>query len=209
MHPTKSQSLALLNNVTETPEIRGLVAHCLCVGNTAGKIAETLNKSGQDLDVEKIYCLGYLHDYGKTRDPSITHTIAGYNLLKELNFPEEYCNVCLLHHHINNDPDCVPCTLPDPEREKFLIDTIKTHDFTLEEKIIGFCDSICLFYPTTIEKRFIDCMSRHGVCSGTKSRIIATVNLKKELDAMLGFNLYELFPEIKSKIFDPCWEGWN
>lgn len=209
MHPTKTQVLQMLDEIVETPEIRGLVAHCRCVGNTAGKIAEALNDAGQNLNVEKIYCLGYLHDYGKIRDPGIAHTIAGYHLLHKLGFADDYCNICLIHHHINNDPNCVPCTLPDPEKEQLLIDTIKTHEFTLEDKLICFCDNICLFYPTTIEKRLIDCISRHGVCSGTQSRIQATIKFKKELDEMLGFNVYELFPEIKSKIFDSCWEDWE
>lgn len=207
MTPTKAQALQMLNKVVETPEIRGMVAHCRCVGDTAGKIAEALNQAGQNLNVEKVYCLGYLHDYGKIRDPSITHTIAGYHLLRELGFADDYCNICLIHHHINNDPNCVPCTLPDPEKEQLLIDTVRSHRWTLEDKLVSFCDGICLFYPTTIEKRFIDCISRHGVCGGTQSRIQTTLKFKQELDTMLGFNLYELFPEIKAKIFDPCWEN--
>ncbi len=206
MRPTKSQALQMLEDAKLNPDFSGVARHCLCVGNTAGKIAKALNQAGQNLDTERVYCLGYLHDYGKTQDFSVTHTTSGYYLLKNLGFDDDFCTICLIHHHINNDPNCVTCTLPDPKTEKFLIDTVAHHHFTLEEKLIGFCDSICLYYPTTIEKRLVDCLSRHGTCSGTQSRIQALFELKSEIDTLLGYDLYELFPTVKDKILDPCWD---
>lgn len=41
------------------------INHCLCVGDSAGKIARALNDKGYNVDVDKTITLGYLHDIGK------------------------------------------------------------------------------------------------------------------------------------------------
>ena len=52
----------------------------------------------------------------------------------------------------------------------------------------------------TIDKRMNDLLTRHGVYKNTHYHIIETNKLKKSFDDMLGYNLYDLFPEIKENL---------
>ena len=59
------------------------IEHCICVGNSAGKIAEALNKKGINVDTDKAITLGYLHDIGKYNGESHGHVMRGYEYLKD------------------------------------------------------------------------------------------------------------------------------
>ena len=50
----------------------------------------------------------------------------------------------------------------------------------------------------TIDKRLIDIIIRKGAYSNTQYHIIETYKLKEYFDNLLGYNLYNLFPEIKN-----------
>jgi putative nucleotidyltransferase with HDIG domain len=176
------------------------IDHSICVGNTAGIIAKSLLDKGYKVDVDKTITLGYIHDIGKYNGESNGHVIRGYNYLKEKGYDEEYCNVCLTHSYLNNDVLCTAGGIPEdiPFRTNF----IKNHKYTLEEKIINLCDLMC---PSgnkvfTIDKRLIDIMIRRGTYSNTQYHIKETYKLKEYFDELLGYNLYDLFPEIKNNL---------
>ena len=40
------------------------IDHCICVGDTAGKIAKALEEKGYNIDVDKAIAIGYVHDIG-------------------------------------------------------------------------------------------------------------------------------------------------
>lgn len=171
-------------------------------GQTAGKIAEALNEKGYNLDVDKAITLGYVHDIGKYTDKSHGHAIMGYEYLKEQGYDDEYCNICLTHSYLNNDIMCTAGGVPDPNENPFLAEFIKNHEYTMEEKIINLCDLMCpqggkVF---TIDKRLIDIMLRRGAHSNTQYHVTETYKLKEYFDNLLGYNLYELFPEIKENL---------
>ena len=52
----------------------------------------------------------------------------------------------------------------------------------------------------TIDKRLIDLILRKGAYSNTQYHVKETYNLKKYFDDLLGYNLYDLFPEIKENL---------
>ena len=92
--------------------------------------------------------------------------------------------------------------VPDPKSNPFLTEFIKNHEYTTEEKIINLCDLMC---PQggkvyTIDKRLIDIMIRRGAYSNTQYHIKETYKLKEYFDNLLGYNLYDLFPEIKENL---------
>lgn len=211
MTPTKTEIVTLLQNAKRATTNPGWLAHSLAVGDTAGKIAIALNQAQAEssgplfpetfpLDVDKIIKMGYLHDIGKIVDPVWKHPVNGYTYLKEHGYPAEYCDVCMVHHYINNDPNCTFSTLPDPEDDKIMIDFVKNHQFTFEEKLIALSDAMCTVEVTTLDKRIVDVLSRHGTNPHTGERIAATVQLKEYIDLLLGYNLYDLFPEIKERL---------
>ena len=178
------------------------IDHCICVGDSAGRLAKALNEKGYNIDVDKAITLGYIHDIGKYNGESRGHVMRGYEYLKNKGYDEEYANICLTHSYLNNDILCTAGGVPDKEKNPFLTDFIKNHEYTIEEKLINLCDLMCpqgnkVF---TIDKRLIDIMIRRGAYSNTQYHIKETYKLKQYFDDLLGYNLYDLFPEIKENL---------
>lgn len=169
------------------------INHSICVGNSAGKIAEKLN-----LDVDYAKTLGYIHDIGKSVGEFKEHVMNGYKYIKELGYDDEYANICLTHSYLNNDVYCTAGGIPRdiPFRTEF----IKNHEYTIYEKIINLCDLMCTDVNMTVDKRLIDIMSRRGAYENSQYHIKETYKLKKYIDEQLGFNVYDLFPSIKDNL---------
>lgn len=178
------------------------IGHCICVGDSAGRIAKALKDKGIDVDVEKAIILGYIHDIGKNNGKFHGHVMEGYNYLKEKGYDDEFCNICLTHSYLNNDIVCTAGGVPNPEDNPFLTDFIKKHQYTIEEKIINLCDLMCPQSGKvyTVDKRLIDIMTRRGAYSNTQYHIKETYKLKEYFDNLLGYNVYDLFPEIKENL---------
>ena len=176
MKLTSIEARKILENARRKAESTGWIDHSICVGDSAGRIAEALNKKGYDLDIDKAITLGYIHDIGKMVGPFHGHVMNGYEYMKNQGYDEEYCNICLTHSYLNNDINCTAGGIPDdiPFRTNF----IKNHEYTLYEKIINLCDLI----------------------SNTQYHIKETYKLKEYFDNLLGYNLYDLFPEIKDNL---------
>ena len=176
------------------------IGHSICVGDCAGKLAKALQKKGIEVDIDKTIALGYIHDIGKYNGESSGHVMRGYEYLKEKGYDDEYCNICLTHSYLNNDVLCTAGGIPDDI--SFRTEFIKNHEYTIEEKIINLCDLMCpqtgVVY--TIDKRLIDIMMRRGAYSNTQYHIKETYKLKEYFDNLLGYNLYNLFPEIKDNL---------
>lgn len=189
MKLTSEEALNMLENARGKTASDGWIDHSICVGNTAGTIAMQLG-----LDIEKAKTLGYIHDIGKSVGEFSNHVLNGYKYMKNLGYDDEYANICLTHSYLNNDYMCVAGGIPDdvPFRTEF----IKTHQYTMYEKIINLCDLMCLKNPITLEKRLIDLIVRYGVHENTVYHIKEAQKLKKYFDDILGYNVYELFPNI-------------
>lgn len=178
------------------------IKHCINVGNSAGRIAKALNNNGVDVNIDKAITLGYIHDIGKYNGVSKGHVMRGYEYLKSIGVDDEYANICLTHSYLNNDIICTAGGVPDPHNNLFLTDFIKNHEYSIEEKIINLCDLMCpqdtkVF---SVDKRLIDIMLRRGTYSNTQYHIKETYKLKEYFDNLLGYNLYDLFPEIKENL---------
>lgn len=193
MKLTSNQALEMLDSARGKTESDGWINHSICVGSSASKIADALN-----LDTEFAKTLGYIHDIGKLVGEFSSHVMNGYNYLKTLGYDDEYCNICLTHSYLNNDIYCTAGGIPSdiPFRTEF----IKNHEYTIYEKIINLCDLMCTNIVNTIDKRLIDIMIRRGVYENTQYHIKETYKLKEYFDNLLGYNLYNLFPEIKENL---------
>ena len=178
------------------------IDHCLAVGNNAGRLAKALKEKGMEIDVDKTITLGYLHDIGKYNGESHGHVMRGYEYLKEKGYDDEFCNICLTHSYLNNDIVCTAGGVPNPEDNPFLTNFIKTHEYTIEEKLINLFDLMCPQSSKvfTVDKRLIDIMIRRGAYSNTQYHVKETYKLKEYFDNLLGFDLYDLFPEIKENL---------
>lgn len=201
MKLTSDNALKLLkeSKIKDTDEL--WIQHCICVGNTASKIAEALN-----LDSEYDKTLGYIHDIGKRFKESggvFPHAINGYNYLKSLGYDEDYAGICIKHSFLNNDIDCIANDRDETDRTnpnfQFFKDYIKK-DYTIYEKIINLCDLMCTQKISTIDKRIINILLRHGAHAKTQYHLEQAYKLKEYFDNLLGYNLYNLFPEIKNNL---------
>ncbi len=190
---TPDEALKMLEEAKKTASCTGWIKHSKCVGDAAGVIAKALN-----LDVDKAKTLGYIHDIGKSVGPFENHVMNGYEHLKKLGYDDEYCNICLTHSYLNNDIVCTAGGIPKdiPFRTKF----IKEHEYTIYEKIINICDLMCTKVVNTVNKRLVDIIIRRGAYSNTQYHIKETYKLKEYFDNLLGYNLYDLFPEIKDNL---------
>ena len=178
------------------------IEHCICVGDSAGRLAKALNEKGYNVDVDKVIALGYAHDIGKYNGESRGHVMRGYEYLKNKGYDDEYANICLTHSYLNNDVTCTAGGGPKREDNPFLTDFIENHEYTIEEKLINLFDLMC---PQggkvyTVDKRLIDIMLRRGAYSNTQYHVKETYKLKEYFDNLLGYNLYDLFPEIKNNL---------
>ena len=202
MKLTSNQALKMLENFRGTTQNDRWIDHCICVGETAGKIAKALTEKGYNVDIDKTITLGYVHDIGKYNGISHGHVMRGYEYLKEKGYDEEYCYICLTHSYLNNDIICTAGGVPDSNENPFLTEFIKNHEYTMEEKIINLCDLMCPqgVKVFTIDKRLIDIMIRRGAYPNTQYHIKETYKLKEYFDNLLGYNLYDLFPEIKDNL---------
>lgn len=190
MELTVEEALKLLENFKGKVEDTTWIAHSICVGNIAGRIAEKLN-----LDKEKAKAWGYIYDIGKGIAEFQNHPLQGYKYLKNLGYDDEYANICLTHLYLNNDINCVAAEMNSKNIE-FIEEFIKKHEYTIYDKLITLCDLISMKVNLTLEKRLIDIYDRRWVHKNTVYNLREAQKLKKEFDEMLGYNLYKLFPEI-------------
>jgi len=202
MKLTANQALQLIENFRGKNENDRWIDHCVSVGNTAGKIAGALKDKSYNIDVDKTIALGYVHDIGKYTDKTHKHDIKGYEYLIGKGYDEDYCNICLTHSYLNNDITCTAGGVPDITENPFLTNFVKNHEYTIEEKIINLCDLMCppggkVF---TVDKRLIDLILRREAHSNTQYHVKETYKLKEYFDDLLGYNLYDLFPEIKENL---------
>ena len=196
MKLTSEKALELLNEARGMAKDDYWIEHSICVGNTAAVIAKALN-----LDEDMAKTLGYIHDIGKRNGYGpgvIPHGIGGYEYLLNLGYDEDYVSICLTHSYLNNDINCVAGGIPNKDRYKynFVKDFVKEHEYTILEKLINLCDLMCCKETMTMEKRLINLALRYGVFSNTVYHLTEAQKLKQYFDDMLGYNLYQLFPDI-------------
>lgn len=187
---TKAKALELLNEESENPINLNWIAHCKCVGETAGTIAKAL---GQDYDLAE--ALGLVHDIGKRNTREVLfHDIIGYEYMKSLGFSDKYAAICLTHSYLNHDDTCVAGGyLPENE---FRTEFIRKHEYTECEKIINLCDLMCTTKRLTMEARMIDLLSRKGIHENSAYHLKEALKLKKYFDEQIEGGIYRLFPDL-------------
>lgn len=197
------KALMLLNDCKGMAKNDDWILHSICVGDAAGIIAKSLN-----LDEDYAKTLGYIHDIGKrfgwnSYEGVIPHAINGYNYLKSLGYGDKYAGICIKHSFLNNDINCLAndrdYTDSTNKNYNFIKEYISS-EYSIYEKIINLCDLMCTTKLQSLEKRLIDLLLRHGVYTNTHYHIKEAIKLKEYFDSLLGYNVYDLFPEIKENL---------
>ncbi len=157
-----------------------IAAHC----------AEKIAKQCSDLDPEKAYILGLLHDIGrKFGIRHLGHVSDGYSYMMSLGY-EDAAKICLTHSFHNQTIDGYVGNFDTTKEELILIqDTLKTVVMDDYDRLIQLCDSIAgaeqiLF----IEDRMNDVRQRYGAYPQEKWD--CNLKLKKYFEEKMGKDLY-------------------
>ncbi len=120
-----------------------------------------------------------------------------------MNYDDNYAEICIKHSFLNNDINCLANDrdYTDSSNKDFkFVREIVQKEYSTYDKIINLCDLMCTTEINTIEKRLIDILIRHGIYKNTHYHLIETLKLKEYFNNLLGYNLYDLFPELRNNL---------
>ncbi len=168
----------------------GWIQHSYNVAYLAEKIAGLCN-----MDVDKAYCFGLLHDIGRRNgNMQSRHIIDGYKYMKSLGCNEE-ARICLTHTFQYKDIDGIydswDCEKEDIEFVKDYLDKVEFNDY---DKLIQLCDAVSLANGFCyIEKKMVSAVRKFGFKDTTIEKWNAIFELKDYFDQKTGIDIYTLF----------------
>lgn len=166
------------------------IEHSKVVANCSKAIAEKCD----NLDSNKAYVLGLLHDIGRREGVTdMRHIIDGYKFM-EIKGYDECARICLTHsfpyqdiraYNGHNDCNC--------EETKFIEAFLSKTQYDDYDKLIQLCDALALPCGATyIEKRLVDVVLRRGFNDFTVPKWKAFFELKDYFDSKTGVDVYRL-----------------
>ena len=166
--------------------------HSLAVARAAELLADQL----PGLDKNMAYVLGSLHDIGRRFGVTgMRHVYDGYLFLKEMGF-DDAAQINLTHSFPIKQVQAVfgkwDCT---DDELSFIQSYLDSVEYTLYDRLIQLCDSLAL--PEgfcLIEKRFVDVALRYGVNEFTVTKWKAYLEIKQEIERLLGHSIYDVLP---------------
>lgn len=165
--------------------------HSHGVGEAAEKIAAHI----PDMDSEKAFALGILHDYGKRIKQSVEnvfHGREGYEAMLEMGYPE-VAQICLTHtfpdQDFNEEQYSFPQEWKDWAREK--LRDVKYTDYDL---LIAFCDKLFEeMKMVSVEDRVDAIVKRYNLAQNQKEILLEqSLRLKKYFDSRVGGDIYQI-----------------
>lgn len=163
-------------------------AHSRCVAECAGKIAEACG----DMDVEKAYVLGLLHDIGrKFGARHLGHVYDGWKYMEWLGYPEAG-RICLSHSFVCQSLELYIGKfdiLPDQEKE--LRGALVKLEYDDYDRLIQLCDAIgTADGVVTMEERMQDVRNRYGNYPEEKWK--KNLALREYFERRIGGGIYDL-----------------
>ncbi len=162
--------------------------HCRVAAHCAEKIAEACT----DLDSDKAYILGLLHDIGrKFGVRHLGHVSDGYSYMMSLGY-DEVAKICLTHSFNNQTTKEYIGTFDTSDEELELINTslaaVIMDDY---DRLIQLCDALAGSEGVLdMEERMKDVKSRYG--KYPKNKWKANIKLKEYFETKTGKNIYDL-----------------
>lgn len=185
MLPTREEAIELVREgLSCNPGPWG--KHCLTVAHCAEKIACACG----DMDSEKAFILGLLHDIGrKFGVRHLGHVLDGYTYMKELGY-DEVAKICLTHSFNNHTVDEYIGKFDVSEEELILIKN--ELDKTIYDEydwLIQLCDSLAgADGVLDIEERMNDVKKRYGFYPQDKWD--SNIRLKHYFEEKMNKNIY-------------------
>ncbi len=191
MMPTREKALELLTEAEKcNPGAWGdhsrVAAHC----------AEKIAQECDDLDPDKAYILGLLHDIGrKFGVRHLGHVSDGYSYMSSLGY-DEVAKVCLTHSFNKLTTDVYIGKFDTTDEELRLIqDTLKVVVIDEYDKLIQLCDSIAGSEGVLdIEERMNDVKRRYGFYPQEKWD--NNLKLKRYFEEKMGKDIYSVVGKV-------------
>lgn len=175
-----------------------------------GLAAEIISEKCGNINPEKAYVLGLLHDIGRRCGVTARrHSVDGYNYVMGKEW-DEVGRICLTHSF----------PVPDFEKEigkndmstqesKFVREFLCEITYDDYDKLMIVCDSLadaqgfCM-----LEKRFVNTTRRYGVFPFTVERWNATFEMKEYFEHKMNCSIYDILPNVKETTFvdAPLWK---
>ena len=159
-----------------------VVAHC----------AEKIAQECDDMDSNKAYILGLLHDIGrKFGVRHMGHVSDGYSYMMSLGY-DEVAQICLTHSFNNQTTNEYIGKFDTTDMElKMIQDALKSVVIDEYDRLIQLCDSIAGTEGVLdIEERMRDVKRRYG--SYPQEKWDYNLALKKHFEEKIGKDIYEV-----------------
>ena len=187
MLPTREEALKLIRDgLLFNPGPWG--KHCLTAAHCAEKIASACG----DMDVEKAYILGLLHDIGrKFGVRHLGHVYDGYVYMKSLGY-DEVAKICLTHSFNNHTIDEYIGKFDVTDEELTIIKTELAKTIYDEyDRLIQLCDCLAGAEGVLdIENRMNDVKKRYGFYPQDKWN--SNMNLKQYFEGKMNKDIYPI-----------------
>lgn len=185
MLPTRAEAERLLSEA-ETCNPGAWGNHSRVAAHCAEKIAQQCG----DLDADKAYILGLLHDIGrKFGTRHLGHVSDGYLYMKSLGY-DEAAKICLTHSFNTGTIDGYIGKFDTTEEElKVIQDALAAVIVDEYDMLIQLCDSIAGAEGVlTIEERMTDVKNRYG--SYPEEKWNKNLEIKKHFEEKMGKHIY-------------------
>ena len=163
-------------------------------GRTAGACARKIAERCKDLDGDRAYAMGLLHDIGRREGVmDMKHIICGYRFMKAMGYVD-IARICLTHSFpykniksYNGKNDC------SEEETIFIKDFLEQREYDDYDRLIQLCDAVSFPKGSTyIEKRLVDVVMRRGFNDLTIPKWKAFFDLKAYFDEKAGEDIYKI-----------------
>ena len=186
-YPQRSEALEILSEA-EKLNPGPWVEH----SKNVARCAEAIANECEDLDGEKAYILGLLHDVGRrVGKGQLMHVYYGWRYMLELGYPD-VAKVCLSHSYNTHDmkDDMAVCDISD-EQYNELVNALKTCVYDEYDMLIQFCDSIAMAEGVVdICKRMSDIKRRYG--SYPQPKWDRNIELLEYFSKKVDGNIYDI-----------------
>ena len=156
--------------------------------------ARAISEECDDMDSEKAYVLGLLHDIGRREGVTdMRHIIDGYKYMMKGDH-DECARICMTHSFpykkikaYNGKNDC------DEIETRFIEKFLSNIEYNDYDKLIQLCDALAMPNGATyMEKRLVDVVLRRGFNEFTVLKWKAFFELKDYFDRKTGTDIYKL-----------------
>lgn len=167
--------------------------------------AQLIAGRSAELDPERAYVLGLLHDIGRRFGVTgMRHALDGYLFLSELGYAGAG-RACLTHSYpVREEPHGATPWDGDEAEWQFVASYLAANEYDDYDRLIQLCDGLAL--PNgfcLLEKRLVDVTMRYGCNDQTVKRWQAYLEIKAYFERMIHGSIYRLLPGVVENTF-----GW-